>query len=238
MQYCERTGPGLFDEPVNALTNLAFFIAAWGAWSLAKKNRRALSAEVWVMIGLAVAIGIGSTLWHTFASPWAQPLDWVPILLFQLCFLWVYGHRQLGVRGPIVALGGVLYMSAVLLGKQHEAWMNGILIYTPALLLSLAVGLHHWRVGKQEPFVLLAAAGFFCLALFFRTIDLMVCPCWPLGTHFLWHVFNGVVVYLAMRCLILDTSSLSAERQPWREPAHKRIVRIVLAMTTCGDWAN
>jgi hypothetical protein len=209
MFYCERTGPGLFDEPVNAVTNAAFFVAAWGAWSLAK-HRRVLSAELWVMIGLSVAVGVGSTLWHTFASPWAQPLDVVPILLFQLCFIWVYGRRQVGLGRAVVALAVVLYVGAALLGRQHWEWMNGVLIYAPALLLSLAVGLYHWRVGKREPFVLLAGAGFFCLALFFRTIDLWVCPCWPLGTHFLWHVFNGVVVYLAMRSLILNTPSLSS----------------------------
>ena len=27
--YCERTSPVFWAEPVNALTNLAFFLAAW-----------------------------------------------------------------------------------------------------------------------------------------------------------------------------------------------------------------
>ena len=54
-----------------------------------------------------------------------------------------------------------------------------------------------WLLGATT------AAAAFCLALFFRTIDLWVCPSWPLGTHFLWHLFNGSVVYLAMRGLKL-----------------------------------
>ena len=201
MPYCERTGPGLFDEPVNAATNAAFFLAAWGAWSLAK-DRKALSPELWVLIGLSVAIGIGSTLWHTFATPWAHPLDIIPILLFQLSFIWVYARRLVGVRGYVVTLIVAGYLGAALLGRQHRAWLNGVLIYAPALLLSASVGVYHWRVGKREPFLLLAGAGAFCLALFFRTIDMWVCPWWPLGTHFLWHLFNGLVVYSAMRGLI------------------------------------
>jgi hypothetical protein len=30
--YCERLGPGLWAEPLNAVTNVAFFVAAWLAW--------------------------------------------------------------------------------------------------------------------------------------------------------------------------------------------------------------
>jgi hypothetical protein len=29
--YCERTAPGLLAEPLNAITNTSFLIAAWAA---------------------------------------------------------------------------------------------------------------------------------------------------------------------------------------------------------------
>ena len=32
--YCERTAPGLLNEPLNAITNSSFLIAAWFAWFL------------------------------------------------------------------------------------------------------------------------------------------------------------------------------------------------------------
>ena len=32
--YCERTSPAVDAEPINALTNAAFLVAAWGAWRL------------------------------------------------------------------------------------------------------------------------------------------------------------------------------------------------------------
>jgi hypothetical protein len=202
MSYCERTGPGLFDEPVNAATNAAFFLAAWAAWSLARQ-KHAISAELSVLIGLSVAVGIGSALWHTFATPWARPMDIIPILLFQLSFIWVYGRRLARLRGSVVALVLVVYLGAALLGRDRP-WLNGALIYAPALVLSLIVGVYHWWARKREPLLLLAGAGAFCLALVFRTIDLWVCPSWPRGTHFLWHLFNGLVVYLAMRALIVN----------------------------------
>ena len=37
-----------------------------------------------------------------------------------------------------------------------------------------------------------------------RSIDLSVCPYFPVGTHFLWHILNGGVVYLVMHVLILN----------------------------------
>jgi hypothetical protein len=32
--YCERTAPGLLNEPLNAITNASFLIAAWAAYYL------------------------------------------------------------------------------------------------------------------------------------------------------------------------------------------------------------
>jgi len=34
--YCERLGPGLWAEPINASSNLTFFIAVWAIWHLAQ----------------------------------------------------------------------------------------------------------------------------------------------------------------------------------------------------------
>ena len=61
--YCERTGPGLLAEPLNAVTNASYLIAAWAAWYLARRSGR-LSAGVQVLLWLSVAIGVGSGLWH------------------------------------------------------------------------------------------------------------------------------------------------------------------------------
>jgi hypothetical protein len=66
--YCERIGPGLLAEPLNAVTNASFLIAAWAAWLLASRLGR-LSPEVWGLLALSVAVGIGSGIWHSFATP-------------------------------------------------------------------------------------------------------------------------------------------------------------------------
>jgi hypothetical protein len=35
--YCERVGMGLLAEPLNAVSNISFLLAAWAAWVLARR---------------------------------------------------------------------------------------------------------------------------------------------------------------------------------------------------------
>jgi hypothetical protein len=48
----------------------------------------------------------------------------------------------------------------------------------------------------------LSATGVFCVSLIFRAIDPAVCPSFPIGTHFLWHVLNGLMVGLLLQLLL------------------------------------
>ncbi|MEQ9061543.1 MAG: hypothetical protein RLW61_19210, partial [Gammaproteobacteria bacterium] len=41
-------------------------------------------------------------------------------------------------------------------------------------------------------------AGLFVVALTARTADQALCPAWPWGTHFLWHLCNAAVLGLAI----------------------------------------
>ncbi|WP_254175242.1 ceramidase domain-containing protein [Planktothrix pseudagardhii] len=201
--YCERLAPGLTGEPLNALSNIAFFIAALALLKLARHQQK-IATEIWLLIGLMVAIGTGSTLFHTFATQWSNRLDVIPILLFQLCFLWLYTRRVLRIK-PLFA--GILIAGFVLASQWSQQFfhlLNGSLSYAPALLILGSLGIYHYQQQKQEPLILLAATGVFFVALFFRTLDKTICPEFPLGTHFLWHLLNGVVLYLSTRGLILN----------------------------------
>ena len=199
--YCERLAPGLLAEPVNAATNVAFFIAAWVLWRQARRHGE-FSGELASLIALMVAIGIGSGLFHTFAETWAMVLDVIPILLFQLAFLWIYARRVMGWQGGSAAalVGGFLLAS--LYAREFQHLLNGSLTYAFAIIAILAIGIYHWLAQKPARFTLIAAAGVLALSLFFRTIDEAVCPRFPLGTHFLWHLLDAVVLYLCGRTLL------------------------------------
>ena len=43
------------------------------------------------------------------------------------------------------------------------------------------------------------AALLFAISLGLRTADLALCPAFPLGTHFAWHILNAVVLYVLLR---------------------------------------
>ena len=80
--------------------------------------------------------------------------------------------------------------------------MNNSEQYAPALL---ALWLIAWvsRTRRAEVYpTLLGAAGVFTLALVARSVDLHLCPVFAAGTHFLWHVMNGIVIALLLRGLI------------------------------------
>src|SRR5918992_5368812 len=87
--YCERVGPGLFAEPLNAVTNLSFIFAAWAAWILAKRTNT-LTTGIKVLIAIGVSVGIGSILWHTLPNSWTLILDTVPIVIFIMWYIWLY----------------------------------------------------------------------------------------------------------------------------------------------------
>jgi hypothetical protein len=97
--YCERISPGLLAEPFNSASNAAFFIAAWLLWRFARENG-SLSAATWLLIVLVATIGAGSTLFHLFATEETRSLDLLPILVFQLVFLWYYARRVVAARLP------------------------------------------------------------------------------------------------------------------------------------------
>ena len=82
--------------------------------------------------------------------------------------------------------------------------LNRSLIYAPGFLVLTVLGIYHYQQRKRERFILIASAGVFFFALVFRSIDLIVGTYFPVGTHFLWHILNGLTIYWAMRCLILN----------------------------------
>src|SRR5688572_8963921 len=111
--YCERVAPGLFAEPVNVLSNLAFLAAAAAAWSLARRLN-ALSPGIWVLLALMLAIASGSTLFHLLATGWARAFDEIPILLFQLWYVWLYARRVIKLQKATAASALAAYLAAAL----------------------------------------------------------------------------------------------------------------------------
>lgn len=201
--YCERTDAGLWSEPVNALTNLAFIAVAIVLWRSAGRQP---ARDIRVLLGLIAAVGLGSLVFHTVATRWAAVLDIGFIGIFVLAY---FQRFQVLILGKTEAaawrgLGGFVLLAAVF-GAVTRALpplpLNGSEIYLPpfALLLFCA-----WRARPGAPtsaLWLLRASGLFIASLFCRAIDQAICEAWPLGSHMGWHLVNAGMLYCCMRGL-------------------------------------
>jgi len=199
--YCERTDAAFWSEPVNAVSNAAFLVAAVMAFLLWRR-RADRDWPALALIGATVLVGLGSFAFHTLATRRAMLLDVVPIAAF------IYGYLALALRRflrlPLVQAG------AVLAGFAAGSWALGCLLppgflkgsgsYLPALAAMVVVGgiLRGTATGQA----ILAAAAVFAVSLVFRTIDQAVCPTAPVGTHAGWHLLNAAVLYLLLRAAI------------------------------------
>ena len=208
--YCERTGPGLWAEPLNALSNAAFFVALFFA---ARRARRlgVLDGESVLLLVLLAAIGTGSALFHTFAVRWAAVADSAPIFLFQLVYLAVYGRRVIGLSPARTALLAGAFVAATLLGAAMlpPGLFNGSVSYLPAWLFLAGLAVYHFAAGKTAPCMLPIAAGLLTVSLAVRSVDLALCPALPAGVHFMWHILNGAVLYCALAALFANRKGFS-----------------------------
>lgn len=205
--YCERGAEGLWAEPLNAITNAAFLIAAWMAWRAWRRQSDAswkAQPDIGVLIILVAVIGIGSLLWHTVAVPWAYLLDAGPIVGFIHAFLISFLWRIAGLSWPGILGVVVLYQLVTLatMGILPAGALNESVGYLPVLLFLLAMAV--WLHLRGHPLWrrLLLCSGLFALSLGFRIADLFLCNALPFGTHFLWHMVNGLLLYLLLEGLI------------------------------------
>src|SRR3712207_3391318 len=140
--YCERVGPGLLAEPLNAVSNISFLLAAWAAWVLAKRTGT-LSAGVRVLIALAASVGIGSILWHTYPTSLTLILDIVPILIFVIWFIWLYARNVMRMRSLFAVASVAAFLLATFVAIQYADVLHGALVYTPGLMVTLVLGIFH-----------------------------------------------------------------------------------------------
>ena len=203
--YCERIDPGFWAEPVNAFTNIGFVFSAWIVWRFAVREQT-IDSGIATITGMIAAIGIGSFLFHTMATPLTRWLDIIPIFVFQLLYIGFYTRRIINLPVAVISILLIVFAASAVYGRQFPHVFNGSLIYAPALLTIIILGCYHYISRKVERGLLLGAASIFLLSIFFRSIDNMICPQFILGTHFLWHILNAVVIYLAMRALIANLS--------------------------------
>jgi len=252
--YCERLNPGLWAEPFNALSNLAFWLAAWLVWLAWRQRRAADSAsggtpqrDIDALLLMLAAIGAGSLAFHTLATAWARALDVLFIALYLHFYLAVYARRALGLRwrwawigmpaftllslglAPLwrglAELSGVALSGAALSGAALQADADAASRYAAAWTVLLLLLAHSAFRRLPSAKPLAAAAVCFAPSLVLRQLDLPLCEVWPLGTHFAWHLLNAATLGLtSLAILRLADSAAGAQEAAGADGAERAAV--------------
>ncbi len=200
--YCERTGPEFWSEPVNALTNITFILSSlFLSYYLLKKNSVRGDLINWIFIILIFLIGLGSWSFHTLANSISLLSDVIPIGIFILLYTWYTFQRLLFINWyfPYLAVSGILIVSALL----SFIPLYGSQSYLGALVFLFLVGIY-CKVFSKSKFSnsLLTASFILLLSIVIRTIDMHVCSYFYIGSHFIWHILNSILLFIVTKVMI------------------------------------
>ncbi|MEC5398489.1 hypothetical protein [Uliginosibacterium sp. H1] len=199
-RYCERTDASWWSEPVNALTNLAFVLAAW--WLLRRQYPADVRPEVRRLAVLLGLIGVCSGIFHVSGTVLGAILDVASIALFILFYLFRFLRRVLywqmapAFLAVLALLGADRAVAAI-----GSLGLNGSESYIPPWLALVMLAFASLRQAPSAAGWLFGAALLFLVSFSLRVLDMQLCAEWPLGTHFGWHVLNAAVLYLCVRGL-------------------------------------
>lgn len=219
--YCERGSSAAFwAEPLNAVSNAAFILAALAAATeLGRRGGREPNA-VSALIALVFVIGIGSFLFHTLANRWSALADVLPIALFMFAYL-AYALRSFYGLGwlwilPLLVLFALTFQIAGgiecrgfagIAAFSRGPCLNGTMRYAPAFAALLAAGAGLAASRHPAGKYLMGAAAVFLASMAFRSLDWAACDQSQFmgrlrGTHALWHLLNGLTLYLLLLAAI------------------------------------
>jgi len=197
--YCERTAPGLWNEPLNAATNLAFWLAAAVVAVACRRRGKPITADLAVLLALLVLVGAGSLALHTLATRAAGAADVAGIALYLHAWCAVYLRRLWHWPWRLAWLGipGFALLSAGLEWAWRSVGMQpaGYLAAWTVLLLACL------DAARRQPPVarpLACAWLLFAASMALRQIDAPLCDAWPHGTHFAWHLLNACTLGLTL----------------------------------------
>ncbi len=235
--YCERgANEALWAEPVNALSNGAFLLAALaGVFVVLRRPQEERNADQFLLPVLVLFIGLGSLAFHLYATSAAALADVVPITVFMLVYLGLALNRFLGIPpgwttllvagfAAIVAITMQVRCGAGFIGFPGpdtagvKPCLNGSLFYLPALAALIVVGLTLAERGHKAAPWLLWAASIFAVSIALRSLDLALCDKVvvegrKVGTHAAWHVLNALVLFLLMRASLEGGPATVAEAE-------------------------
>jgi len=202
--YCERLDASFWAEPVNAISNLSFIVAGFFLWRLRTPRSN-------LMAILVILIGLGSFSFHTVANRLTGLLDVLAIALYLVAFAFLI-PKQWSKNSLLIQLGSVLMLIvSIVLAQLLISDLKPELTWLPSGMYVgawLALIMFAWVTqysNKAAARYLWLAAIVFPASLLSRQLDMPLCDSIG-GTHWLWHLFNGLTLFLSSYGLCLKRS--------------------------------
>jgi hypothetical protein len=223
-EYCERgSNPAFWAEPLNAVTNGGFILAALaGVFMIARLPAHERSLWPVFFVFNFIAIGVGSFLFHTVPNVNTVQADTGPIGVFMLTYLIFAMRRLAGASWFLTAAAIAAFIGLMVMAFNVQCWdgrvgfllddvplgararcLNGSLGYAPALIVMVAMAA--WLLQARHPGggFIAAAALTFIVSMTFRSLDQRLCGEWiimghRLGTHFTWHLLNSLTLFFLL----------------------------------------
>jgi len=202
--YCERLDPGLFGEPFNTITNIAFLIVAYclGKYlTTVEKNIGYSDRQSRYLINLVWFIGFGSLAFHIFSSLWAGIFDTLPIALLILSYSYLSLRRFFSINKYISVLAPlIIILMNLVLNKMGDVTNSA---YFAALIGMILIGCIAFLCDKKRIFFgMLISVIVFTISLTFRIFDEILCLNIAIGTHWIWHILNALTLYIIIKLFI------------------------------------
>ena len=217
---CERLLNGLAGEPWNEVSALFVTLVACAALFVWYREGRRDPATLLLCV-LAMLIGLGGSVFHHAPSAATIPFELVPAPLFIVaCFALVL-HRVVGLDLLVTALNIAAFVLGLVMismlfpadmlggGAHYLAPLLALYIVSAGLIVRARLAMHddmsltglaaarsdalHFPRLKAG-YGLLQAGILLALALVARALDAPSCDQFPMGLHWLWHVFGGLSV--------------------------------------------
>ncbi len=192
--YCERLSPDYWAEPINAVTNAAFIVAAFIMWRRVRGQGMPLAVALVVILA---AIGVGSYLFHTHAQVWAALADVAPILLYILVYIYAINRDVWQMRPLYAGIATAMfvpYAAATVPIFQLVPGLGGSAAYAPVPLLILIYAFLLRSRFPETAAGLASGAAILIASITFRALDEPICVQFETGTHFMWHILNATML--------------------------------------------
>ena len=199
--YCERLDASFWAEPINAITNLSFIVAGYFICRLKSSSSTLLAV-------LMILIGLGSFSFHTFANRLTSLADVLAIALYLITFSFLIPKQWLR-SSILIQLGSValltisIVLSELLISKFKPAypWLPPGMYFGAWLALIIYALITQYSNNLAARFLWIAVI-IFPFSLLSRQLDMPLCD-FTGGSHWLWHLLNGLTLYFSSYGLCL-----------------------------------